>query len=212
MKQRQGCALPVLLIMAIAIAILAYFLGKKNAAKTIDSVALNNVLIQQIAELSSLEIQGNASINSTNIANDGSFSDGLKKLLMERTINITVPYVAKYGVDLEQQTINIEEKNKQVYIVLPSPKLLSYELRLDKADAMTRKGIFETGGEANYSRVEKKLYTQSRAQLEANQTHVLQTKEKIRKIIESYYAPMDLKVDIAFSDEVKSKVVTQPLL
>lgn len=208
MEKKPGCTLFVILLMAVALVVMAYFLGKKNASKTIDSVAMNNVLIQQIAELSSLEVQGTASIKSTNIINDGSFTDELRKLFVERTVNISVPYIAKYGVDLEKQTINIEEKNNQVYIVLPNPKLLSYELRIDKADAMTRKGIFESANEEIYSKVEKKLYSQSRSQLEQNQAYLQQTKDKIKKIIESYYAPMNLKVDIAFSDDIKSKIVT----
>ena len=154
-KQRNGCLMFVVLIFGIALAVMAYFLGKKNGTKTIDSVAMNNVLIQQIAELSSLEVQGTASIKSTNIANDGSMTDELRKLFLEKTVNLTIPYVAKYGVDLEKQTVSIEEKNKQVYIVLPNPKLLSYELRMDKADAMTRQGLFESGNHENYKRVEK---------------------------------------------------------
>lgn len=210
-KQRNGCLLAILFIFAIAIAVMAYFLGKKNASKTIDSIAMNNVLIQQIAELSSLEVQGTASIKSTNIANDGSITDEFRKLFLERTVNLTVPYVAKYGVNLDQQTINIEEKNRQVYIVLPDPRLLSYELRLDKTDAMTRKGLFESGNDENYNRVTKKLYSQSRSQLENNNAYIQQTKDKIRRIIESYYAPMNMKVDITFSDEMKSKIVNPPL-
>ncbi len=209
-KQRNGCYLFIFFLFAIALAVMAYFLGYKNASKTIDSIAMNNVLIQQIAELSSLEVQGTASIKSSNIANDGSLSDELKKVFLERTVNITVPYVAKYGVDLEKQNINIEEENNQVYIVLPNPKLLSYELRLDKTDAMTRKGLFEAGNDAHFTGIHKKLYAQSRSQLEQNKAYIQQTKDKIRQIITAYYAPMNLKVDIAFTDELKSRVVEQP--
>ncbi|MCH5599463.1 DUF4230 domain-containing protein [Niabella ginsengisoli] len=86
---------------------------------------MNDVLIKQIAELSALEVQGNASIKSSNIKDDGSVSDNFKKLFMERTFNISVPYVAKYGINLNNQKINIEEKNKQVYIVLPNPSCLA---------------------------------------------------------------------------------------
>ena len=211
MQQKPGCTLFIILIMAIALSVLAYLLGKKNGSKTIDNVVMNSALIQEIAELSSLEIQGTASIKSTNIANDGSMTDELKKIFLERTVNISIPYVAKYGVDLDKQTINIEEKNKQVYVVIPNPKLLSYELRIDKSDAITRKGIFESANEEIYNNVQKKLYVQSREQLEGNQAYIQQSKDKIRKIIESYYAPMKLKVDIAFSDEIKSKVSAPPL-
>lgn len=210
-RQRNGCLAAIVLLLAVAVGILAYFLGRKDASKTIDKIAMNNLLIQQIAELSSLEIQGTASIKSTNIADDGSVTDELRKLFLERTVNIAIPYIAKYGVDIERQTINIEEKNKRVYIVLPEPKLLSYELRIDKADAMTRRGLFESANDEHYKNVEKKLYIQSRAQLEQNQPYLQQTKDKIKEIIKTYYAPMNLEVDIAFSNELRSKVLNPPL-
>ncbi|MFV0605531.1 MAG: DUF4230 domain-containing protein [Niabella sp.] len=211
MQQKNGCFIFTFLILAITVAFLAYFLGKKNGTKTIDSIVMNQVLIQQIAELSTLEVQGTASIKSTNITNDGSISDGFKKIFLERTVTIAIPYVAKYGVNLEKQNIHIEERNKQVYIVLPVPELVSFELRMDKADATIRKGFFETADESHFNKVEKKLYSQSRAQLEKNNSYLQQSKDKIKQIITSYYAPMDMKVDIKFTDELKSKIVSPPL-
>lgn len=196
-------------LLILIIAFLAYFLGRKSASKSVDNMIMNDVLIRQIAELSALEVQGNASIKSSNIANDGSITDYFKKLFLERTLNISVPYVAKYGINLEQQHINIEEKNKQVYIVLPDPQLLSYELRMDRMNAASRKGLFESNNEEAYNRLIQKLYTQSKAQLESNTTYRQRSKEKIRKIIQDYYTPLDYKVEITFTNELKSKVVEE---
>jgi len=196
-------------LLIIIIALLAYFLGRRSAAKTVDNIITNDVLIKQIAELSALEVQGNASIKSTNIANDGSLSDHFKKLFLERTFNISVPYVAKYGINLDRQRINIEEKNKQVYIVLPDPELLSYELRVDRMNAASRKGLLESNDEEAYNRLMQKLYTQSKAQLESNTNYRQKSKEKVRKIIQDYYAPLNYKVEITFTNEIRSKVVEE---
>lgn len=189
---------------------MAYFLGRKSGNKTIDSIAVNVAFVQEVAELSSLEAQGSASIKTTNIVNDGSITDEFRKLFLERTVNITIPYIAKYGVDLGNQQINIEEKNKQVFIVIPTPQLLSYELRLDRADAITKKGLLENANETLYGTIQKKLYAESRAQLENNPVYIQQSKDKIRKILESYYAPMNYRVSVSFTDEIKSKV-TKPV-
>ncbi|GAB3421071.1 DUF4230 domain-containing protein [Niabella aquatica] len=194
-------------LLVIIIALLAYFLGRKSASKTVDNMIMNEVLIKQIAELSALEVQGNASIKSSNIANDGSITDHFKKLFLERTFNISIPYIAKYGINLDQQHINIEEKSKQVYIVLPDPELLSYELRMDRINGVSRKGLFETNDEQAYSRLIQKLYAQSKAQLEGNTSYRQRSKEKIRKIIQDYYAPLNYKVEITFTNELKSKVI-----
>lgn len=200
----------VLVIIAI-VGILAYLLGKRNASKEIDKVVMNNVVIQQIAELSALEVQGNTSIRSSNLVNDGSFTDGFKKLFLEKTVNISVPYIAKYGIDMNHQNINIEEKNKKVYIVFPEPKLLSYELRLDKVDAVSRKGLLESTNEEMYNRLMQKLYVQSKAQLENVNNYKESAKEKIRKIITAYYEPLTLKVEVSFTNDLKSKVKEKTL-
>ncbi|SDC07607.1 DUF4230 domain-containing protein [Niabella drilacis] len=203
---QKSCLPLVILVCVIAVGILAYLLGKRNGTKTIDHIALNAAFVQEVAELSSLEVQGTASIRTTNVANDGSITDELRKLFAEQTLNISVPYIAKYGVNLQQQQLTIEEKNRQVYIVIPAPQLLSYELRLDRADASTRKGLLTSFNEAAYSTVEKKLYTASRKQLDGQPVYVEQAKEKIRKVLEQYYAPMQFKVNVVFKDEIKSKV------
>ena len=206
---RNRVSLFFVFLLIIIIGLLAYFLGRNSASKTVDNVVMNDVLIRQIAELSALEVQGNASIRSSNIKNDGSISDNFRKLFMERTFNISVPYVAKYGVNLGSQNINIEEKNKQVYIVLPNPKLLSYELRLDKANAASRKGLFESDNEEAYDKLMKKLYTQSKAKLEQSTGYQQQSKDKIRKIIQDYYAPLNFNVEVTFADDLKSRVVEE---
>ncbi|MBZ4187783.1 DUF4230 domain-containing protein [Niabella beijingensis] len=203
---QRGCLPVVVLVCVIVIGVLAYLLGKRNGTKTIDNIALNAAFVQEVAELSSLEVQGTASIKTTNVANDGSITDGIRKMLAEQTLNISVPYIAKYGVDLQQQQLTVEEKNRQVYIVIPTPKLLSYELRMDRADAITKKGLLTTFDETAYNTVEKKLYTDSRKQLEGHPAYTEQAKEKIRKVLAQYYAPMQYKVNVVFKDEIKSKV------
>lgn len=199
----------ILIVLIFTVGLLAYFLGKKNGTKTFEHVATNYTFIQEIAELSSLEAQGIASIKTTNIANDGSITDEFKKMFLEKTVNIAIPYVAKYGIDVEKQTISVQEKDTLVTVVLPNPKLLSFELRMDKADAITKRGLFESADDNYYHTIEKKLYTQSRSQLENNEQYLQQSKDKIAKIIQSYYAPLKVKVDVVFKDELKSKVITR---
>ena len=199
----------MLLLCTIVIGVLAYLLGKKSGTKTIDTIALNAAFVKEVAELSSLEVQGTATIKTTNISNDGTMTDAFKKLFMERTVNISIPYVAKYGVNLEAQQLNIEEKNKVVHIVIPVPELLSYELRMDRADAMTRRGMLESPDETYYASIQKKLYAESRKQMEGNPVYIQQSKDRIRKILEQYYAPMQFKVEVLFKDELKSKVIDQ---
>lgn len=206
-KDNKGCFLFVIVVLAIALAIAAYFLGKKNGTVTNESIISNTTFIKEVAELASLEANGMASIKSTNIADDGSFGDEMKKLFAERTVNIDVPYTAKYGVNLGKQTLHINKKDTIVTIILPNPQLLSYELRLDKLDASVRKGLLQSVDEQTLSRLESKLYIQSKAQMENNSAYKQSAKDKIRKILEAYYAPLKINVNLVFDDVQANKAI-----
>lgn len=206
-KERKGCVMITLLLLCVAIGVLAYFIGRNTQPEGYNSLIFNTAFIKDIAELATLETQGSASIRSTNITDDGSFSDALKKLFNERTVNISVPYIAKYGVNLGKQSVKIEKKDSVVTIILPQPQLLSYELKMDGLNIFSRTGILQSIDEQGFIRLEQKLYAQSRAQLEKNDTYKNIAKEKVQKVLDSYYAPMNLRVTLVFDDSKANKVV-----
>lgn len=191
----------LILFLIMVIGALAYFLGRKSGNVTVQNIATNDVIIKQIAELAGLEVQGTATIKHTNILNDGSFTDALKKVFVENTINISVPYIAKYGVDLQQQRVDIRQKNQTVTIHLPEPKLMSYELRMDKINASSKEGLLLTQNHDAYNAVQQSLYTKTRKELEGDATHISQAKEKIITILKQYYQPVGYKVNVSFGNE-----------
>lgn len=199
--KRSGITTVGLLILVVIIGVLAYFLGKKSNNVVIENIATNTAIIKQISELSSLEVQGNTTIKSTNVQNDGSLTDNLRKLFMENTINITVPYVGKYGVDLEKQEIDMHEENKKIIVSLPQPKLLSYEIRMNKVSFAANRGWLQPENTEHFSKLEQKLYEQSRKQLENNITYSNQAKDKIVKTLQEYYKPTGYQLEVYFADE-----------
>lgn len=198
--RKNGFPALLILLLVVMVAVLAYFLGRKNGTVTVDNIATNEVFIKQISELASLEAQGVATIKRTNILNDGSISDQLKKFFMENTINISVPYIAKYGINLNEEKIDIKEKDNSVIIYLPSPQLLSYELRMDKIQAVSEEGVLLTQSHDYYNVVQQSLYSKTRKEMENNATLIQQSKEKIIAILSQYYQPLHYKVQVIFSD------------
>ncbi|HEY0298811.1 MAG TPA: DUF4230 domain-containing protein [Arachidicoccus sp.] len=200
MKFRFSTAL-LILCLVIIIGLLAYFLGKKNGSVKIENIVTNEVLIKQISELSSLEVHGTASIKNSNLANDGSISDNLKRMFMENTVNISVPFIAKYGVNLQNEKITLLAQAKSISIHLPEPQLLSYELLLDKVNADTKQGWLSSFTSDNYNAVEASLYKQTRSQLQNNSTYKKQTEEKILSILKDYYKPTGYNLQVQFGNE-----------
>jgi hypothetical protein len=142
----------------------SYFTNRNNQTRIIE----NYSFVHDIAELASLEVAGTTSLSSSNINNDGSVTDELKRLFIENTVRLTAPYTAKYGVDLKDSSLRIERNDSILKIFLPAPKLLSYEIHLDRLEASNKKGWFQFENEAAFNEFNKKMYSESRAQLEKN--------------------------------------------
>ncbi len=192
-------------LVVILFIILIFWLGQRFGSKSVNQQILSNSLIvREIAELASLEVQGNASIKRSNVENNGDWTDNLKKAFAENTVWVTVPYTAKYGVDIDStkdRHFAIRQDGKKILVSLPAPKLLSYELRLNQMETANKKGWLMFSDDETYTDVQKKLYSTSRAQLEGNALYLEQCREKIRKILGTYYAPLHYEVEVRFGDE-----------
>ena len=184
-----------------------FMLGRCSGSKNVNQQVLSNSLIvKEIAELASLEVQGNASIKRSNVANSGEWTDNLKKVFAENTVWVTVPYTAKYGVDVNDQNFSVSQKDKLITVSLPAPSLLSYELRLNQMETANRKGWLMSADDETYTDVQKKLYETSRSQLQNNGQYIEQSKEKIRKIIATYYSPLQYEVQVKFGNEAPKRL------
>lgn len=188
----------VILLLLLGIGFAAYYAGKQNGTVQVTQIATNEVLIRQIAELSSLEVQGNATITESNVTNDGSWSDALRKLFVENTIQITIPYIAKYGVRTDSNDVRVVQEKDIIHIYLPEPQLLSFEMRLDKASNSSKLGWMQSESNAAYNQVQKKLYQQTREQMAQSTKNTEQAKEKIIAILRQYYQPVQKKVVVQF--------------
>ena len=197
----------IIWLVLVLTLVLVFWLGQRSGARIVnDKTLANSLIVRQIAELASLEVQGTATIKRSNLANDGSWTDNMRKMLAENTIWVTVPYTAKFGVNVDDKNFTVAVGEKEVLVALPATQLLSYEMRLDQMETANKKGWFMFSDDETYTDVQKKLYTSSRQEVEVNSAYREQSKEKIRKIIAQYYAPFNLTIKVKFGDEAPQAI------
>jgi len=160
----------------------------------------NYSFVREIAELASIEVSGTTSLNSSNVSNDGSFTDELKRIFVEKTVRLSAPYTAKYGVNLKDSSLRIVRTDSTVKIYLPPPMLLSYEIHLDRLETSNKKGWFQFENDEAYTAFQKKMYSEGRAQLEKNDIFLKRSRDKICGILQQYYAPLHVRT-ICIYDE-----------
>ncbi len=181
-------------IVVIAAGIVGYTLGKFFSERDNKTGIIQNYsFVRDIAELASIEVTGTTSLNSSNVSNDGSLTDELKRLFIEKTVRLSAPFVAKYGVDLKDKNLHIEHNDSVLKVYLPPPKLLSYEIHLNRLEASNKKGWFQFQNEETYNSFQKKMYSESRSQLEKNEIYLNRSRDKICDIIQKYFAPLHVK-------------------
>ena len=135
----------VVIFSILLVALAFYFLGKKNGSNNTNVAVVQNVsLIKEIAELGALSVNGSTNLKSTNVEPTNSLLSRFKNYFSENTLNINIPFTAKYGVDMGDKQLTIDTKDSIVYIYLPKSKLLSLQLKLDEVEAISKTGVFRS--------------------------------------------------------------------
>jgi Protein of unknown function (DUF4230) len=191
----------IFIVLVLAFGAATYFLGKKNGSNQMTSTVVQNVnLVQQIAELSALSVSGTTSAKLTNNSGSSGMWDKFKNYLAENTLQVTLPYEAKYGVELQNQKAKIDTKDKTIQVYLPKCKLLSLQLRLDKLETMNQTGLFASTTIADLTTAQKQLYQQAFDGLNNNQDYIKQAELQITNILKKYYEPLGYTVQCVFEN------------
>ncbi len=189
----------VVILLVLLVAGAFYFLGKKNGeGQTKTDIVQNVALIKEIAELASLEVDGETNIKISNKGDSKGVWSNVKNYFSENTLQLALPYEAKYGVDMKNHQVTINAKDSIVTIVLPAAQLLSLQLRLDRLESMNKTGLFSSITMEEFVDAQKQLYAAASNALEGNQSYLKLAEDNIRNTLGKYYRPMGYKVVCVF--------------
>lgn len=192
----------LIIFLVLIIATAFYFLGKNSGSNEVKTNIIQNTsLIKQIAELSALQVDGSSTIKVSNKGDEKGVWDKFKNYFAENTLHLSIPFTAKYGVDINNVNMKVEQKDSVVIIYLPKCKLLSLQLKLDKVDAMGKSGVFNNITLEQFIQVQKQLYEECNIQLSANTKNITLAETTIKAILQKYYEPFHLKVECVFGSD-----------
>ena len=86
------------------------YISSKN--KTEQKFIQNYESVKNIAELGSLEVRGVSKSETKSNTEDNTIVDVFEKTFFEKMIKIEIPYVAKYGVSMNNQDVAVRENTK----------------------------------------------------------------------------------------------------
>ncbi len=179
-----------------------YFLGKKNGAgQTKTDIVQNVALVKEIAQLASLQVSGTTNIKVSNKDAESGVWSKFKNYFAENTLQVSLPYEAKYGVDMSNQKMTIDTKAGVATIYLPACKLMSLQLRLDRLESMSQAGIFNSVTIDDFVKAQKQIYATATATLENNNGFIKLAEDNISNTLNKYYAPLGYKVKCVFGEK-----------
>ena len=181
------------------VSIAFYYLGKKAGRQTQTDMVQNVNLIKEIAELGALEVAGTTTIKVSNKMESSGVINRVKNYFSESTLQLTIPFEAKFGVDMSNQSVTIIDKDSLVIIDLPAVKMLSMQLRLDKMNGISKTGVFNAASFDDFLGAQKRLYADAEKSLVANENYTKLAENHLQFILEKYYAPMGYKVKCVFA-------------
>ena len=198
----------VVIVLVLLIAFSFYFLGKKNGASNTKISLVENVeMIKQIAELAALDVTGNVKLKISNKEdNDGTWAK-FKNYFSENTLLITLPFEAKFGIDMSNQKMDIDTKAGSVVIKLPHSKLLSLQLKMDRMETMSQTGIFTNATMDDLVKAQKKLYAQALSSIENNPEYIKMAEKHISEILSNYYKPLGYTVICIFENTTATNIL-----
>lgn len=161
----------------------------------------NYKTVRNIVETGFLEVNGVTKIDMGNEPNkdDNSVLNFLKATSLARQMKLEIPFVARFGILFNDEKPFIVNGKNYIEVSLPAVKLLSYELHLEKMDAMSRKGLSLFEFQADYLDAERVLYNTNRRLLEKDLTYVQQAQQRIKDLLVGYFSPSGKKVIVNFS-------------
>lgn len=191
----------VSIVMVLLVALAFYFLGKKSGASNTKISMVENVeMIKQIAELGALDVTGNVKLKISNKEDSDGTLAKFKNYFSENTLLVTLPYEAKFGVDMSNQKLNINTKSSTVVVTLPHCKLLSLQLKMDRMETMSQTGLFMNATMDDLVKAQKKLYAQALVNIEQNPQYIKMAEKHITEILSNYYKPLGYSVSCIFEN------------
>lgn len=178
-----------------------YFLGKRNGNNDATTTIVQNVeIVKQIAEMGALQVSATSNIKISNRGKEQGVWDKFKNYFAENTLQVNVPYDAKYGVELGKQNMKVDVKKNALIINLPHCRLISMQLKLDRMETMTQTGLFASASMTDLVLAQKQLYSQVLLQLENNAGNIKLAEQHIAEIFSNYYKPLGYSVQCIFDD------------
>lgn len=192
----KGNLLWALLIVG---AVVGFLIGRQAGKSDVRAEMIDQPeLIKEIAELCVYEVDGTARLSESNTGLTRSFWNDLSDFFGERTLQLDVPYQAKFGVDLAKSDIKISGEKKKVRISLEKPALKSLELRLDRINEFSKNGLFVFQKDNRLKLPLQRLYAETRDKLANKTEYRIKCQELIEKQLGLFYSKLGVELSVSW--------------
>ena len=191
----------IAVIILVSVGLVSFL---KGVDKVRDGLIANYPTVKNVVQGATTEFFDSLLVTTITKAENPALFELLKGDSKSDTVELTIPYYGRYGIDLSARNFRVFRDGKTVEVWLPAVKLTYCELKFER---MMVNGT--TGKGENYSQLKSKLYEVLIPQLEKNRANQKAAKTTVAKAVMFYFIPygFDLKLYI---DNVQQTLPSVP--
>lgn len=152
--------------------------------------------VEQTFDLHTIEVTGIAELKYTE--KDEHLLSSLTNPLFSKEYHFFIPFQATYGINLKKiKFLNFYQS--KIYVNLPNPELLTFDLQLHKKRILTNEGWLVFSRDDKFVNFEKKIYEKQKSELKSNQEFKKMALEEAKTKIKELLKPLNMPVDFSLN-------------
>lgn len=150
--------------------------------------------VEEVFDLQTLEVHGIAQLEYSE--KDHHFLSHFTNPLFAKEYQWYVPFQAVYGISLKN-TRSFKFFNSKIYVDIPQPELLSFDLQMHKKKIISKEGWLVLQKDTKFLTFEKKIYEKQKMELLNNQEFKEKAKKEAQTKILELLKPLNLPVEFS---------------
>ena len=195
----------ILLFICVVVAItaIALFSFLKGVDKMRDGLVANYPTVKNILQGATTEFFDSTLVTSITKTDNEALFNLLKGDLKADTLQLSIPYYGRYGIDLSIRNFRVFRKKKTVEVWLPDSKLLYCELKFEGMMVNGKTAVTAINGN-DYALLKKEMYEVLIPVLDKNKSNKKAAKKTVAKALMFYFMPYRLDLKLYIDNELQT--------
>ena len=191
------------IFVIVAITVIAFFSFLKGVDKVRNGLVANYPTVKNIIQGATADFFDSTLVTSINKQDNEALFNLLKGDSKVDTLQLSIPYYGRYGIDLSIRNFRVFRKKQTVEVWLPDSKLLYSELKFEGMMVNGKSAVSAINGN-DYAQLKREMYKALIPVLDKNRANKKAAKKTVAKALMFYFMPYKLDLKLYIDNELQT--------